>query len=56
MIILFVKLLKYIAIIYIVRLVLTHNLFIDHLKISVKLLGLDIEVSSKEKSTTSSKD
>ena len=42
--------------IYIIKLVLKHNLFIHHLKIKVKFLGLDIEVKSKEKSAPSSQD
>ena len=42
---------KYISIIYVINLILKHNLFINHLKIKVNLLGLDIEVNSKEKST-----
>ncbi|MFR1926644.1 MAG: hypothetical protein ACLS2V_11610 [Clostridium paraputrificum] len=37
------------AVIYIIRLVLKHNLFISKLRIKVKFLGLDIEISSKEK-------
>ncbi|MEQ8156705.1 MAG: hypothetical protein ABRQ25_17825 [Clostridiaceae bacterium] len=41
------------SIIYIIRLVLKHNLFINHLKITVKFIGLDIEIKSKEKSTPS---
>ena len=47
---------KCIAIIYIIRLVLKHNLFIHHLKIKIKFLGLYIEVKSKEKSAPSSQD
>ena len=47
---------KYISIIYVIRLVLNHNLFIDYLKIKIKFLGLDIEVKSKEKSAPSRKD
>jgi len=42
--------------IYIIKLVLKHNLFIHYLKIKVKFLGLDIEVKSKEKSAPSSQD
>ncbi len=41
------------SIIYIIRLVLKHNLFIYNLKIKIKFLSLDIEVKSKEKSTPS---
>lgn len=42
--------------IYIIRLVLKHNLFIYYLKISVKFIGLDIEIKSKEKSALSFKE
>jgi len=42
--------------IYIIKLVLKHNLFIHYLKIKIKFLGLDIEVKSKEKSAPSSQD
>ena len=42
--------------IYIIRLVLKHNLFIHYLKISVKFIGLDIEIKSKQKDAPSSKD
>lgn len=42
--------------IYIIRLVLKHNLFIHYLKISIKFIGLDIEVKSKQKDAPSSKD
>lgn len=41
------------SIIYVIKLVLKHNLFVYHLKIKIKLLGLDIEVKGKEKSTPS---
>lgn len=47
---------KCISIIYVIKLILKHNLFIYHLKIKVKLLGLDIEVKSKEKSAPSDQD
>ncbi|WP_162484842.1 hypothetical protein [Clostridium scatologenes] len=47
---------KCVSIIYIIRLVLQHNLFVYNLKIKIKFLGLDIEVKSKEKSAPSSKD
>ncbi|MGG7141982.1 hypothetical protein ACQPVP_00745 [Clostridium nigeriense] len=47
---------KCISIIYVIRLILKHNLFIHHLKIKIKILGLDIEVKSKEKSAPSRKD
>jgi len=42
--------------IYIIRLVLKHNLFVHHLKIKIKFLGIDIEVKSKEKSAPSNQD
>jgi len=42
--------------IYIIRLVLKHNLFIYYLKISFKFIGLDIEIKSKEKSAPSNED
>jgi len=42
--------------IYIIRLVLKHNLFIHYLKISVKFIGVDIEIKSKEKSAPSFKE
>lgn len=42
--------------IYIIKIVLDHNLFIHHLKIKIKFLGLDLEVKSKEKSAPSIKD
>ncbi len=45
----FDTLIKCISTIYVIRLVLNHNLFIHHLKIKIKFLGLDIEVKSKEK-------
>jgi len=47
---------KCISVIYVIRLILKHNLFIHHLKIKSKFLGLDIEVKSKEKSAPSRKD
>lgn len=52
----FDTLIKCISIIYVIRLVLNHNLFIHHLKIKIKLLSLDIEVKSKEKSAPSCKE
>ncbi|WPC44856.1 hypothetical protein [Clostridium sp. JS66] len=47
---------KCVSIVYVIKLVLKHNLFIYHLKIKIKFLGLDIEVKSKEKSAPSSQD
>ena len=44
------------SIVYVIKLVLKHNLFIHHLKIKVNFLGLDIEVRSKEKSAPSRKE
>lgn len=49
-------LLKCASIIYVVNLVLRHNLFVHYIKIKIKFLGLDIEVKSKEKSAPSRKD
>jgi len=42
--------------IYIIRLVLKHNLFISKLIIEIKFLGIHIEINSKEKSAPSSQD
>ena len=39
--------------VYIVKLVLKHNLFVHYLKISVKFIGLDIEIKSKQKDAPS---
>ncbi|EQB89532.1 hypothetical protein M918_20070 [Clostridium sp. BL8] len=47
---------KSIVIVYIIKMILKHNLFISTLKIKVKLLGLDIEISSKEKKHPSDKE
>ncbi|WP_164917142.1 hypothetical protein [Clostridium sp. JN-9] len=47
---------KSLVAIYIIRLVLKHNLFIHYLKISVKFIGLDIEIRSKQKDAPSNKD
>jgi hypothetical protein len=52
----FDTLIKCISIIYVIRLILKHNIFIHHLKIKIKFLGLDIEVKGKEKSAPSHKD
>ena len=41
---------------YINRLFLNLNLFIHYLKISVKFIGLDIEIKSKQKDAPSSQD
>ena len=47
---------KNFVVIYIIRLVLKHNLFVHYLKISVKFIGLDIEIKSKQKDAPSRKD
>ncbi|MGL4773563.1 MAG: hypothetical protein ACRC2K_08380 [Clostridium sp.] len=47
---------KSIVSIYLVKLVLKNNLFINYLKISIKFIGLDIEIKSKEKSAPSTKE
>ena len=47
---------KSFVVIYIIRLVLKHNLFIHYLKISVKFIGLDIEIKSKQKDAQSLQD
>ena len=52
----FDTLIKGISVIYVIRLILKHNLFIHHIKIKIKFLGLDIEVKSKEKSAPSNED
>jgi hypothetical protein len=49
-------LIKSFSTIYIIRLILKHNLFINYLKIKVKFIGLDIEIRSKQKSTPSAKE
>lgn len=43
-------------VIYIIRLVLKHNLFVHYVKISVKFIGLDIEIKSKQKDAPSNED
>jgi hypothetical protein len=47
---------KCLSIVYVIKLILKHNLFIYHLKVKIKFLGLDIEVKGKEKSAPSSKE
>ncbi|GAA0778964.1 hypothetical protein GCM10008908_36710 [Clostridium subterminale] len=47
---------KCMSVIYVIRLILKYNLFIHHLKIKIKFLGLDIKVKSKEKSAPSCKE
>ncbi|OSA93878.1 hypothetical protein B2H85_18545 [Clostridium botulinum] len=49
-------LIKGVFVVYIISLILKHNLFISTIKIKVRFLGLDIEVDSKEKKHPSSKD
>ena len=44
---------KSIVALYIIKLVLKHNLFVHYLKISVKFIGLDIEIKSKQKDAPS---
>ena len=44
---------KSFVVIYIIRLVLKHNLFVHYLKISVKFIDLDIEIKSKQKDAPS---
>lgn len=52
---LFLLILSFVTI-YIVRLILNNNLFIHYLKITIKFVGLDIEIKSKEKSAPSDKE
>ena len=52
----FVLIIKRFVVIYIIRLILKHNIFIHSLKISVKFIGLDIEVRNKQKDAKSSQD
>ena len=47
---------KSFVVFYLIRLVLKHNLFFNYLKISVKIIGLDIEIKSKQKDAPSSQD
>ncbi|EQB87379.1 hypothetical protein M918_09385 [Clostridium sp. BL8] len=47
---------KSIVVLYLIKMILKHNLFISTIRIKVKFLGLDIEIKSKEKNTPSSKD
>jgi hypothetical protein len=47
---------KSFVVIYIIRLVLKNNLFVHYIKISVKFIGLDIEIKSKQKDAPSRKD
>ncbi|WP_251859526.1 hypothetical protein [Clostridium sp. Marseille-Q2269] len=49
-------LIKGTIVVYIIRLILKHNLFISTIKIKIRFLGLDIEVNSKEKKHPSCKD
>jgi len=46
---------KSLTVLYIVRLVLKHNLFVSNLIIEIKFLGIHIEINSKEKSAPSDK-
>lgn len=47
---------KSLATLYIIRLVLKHNLFISKLIVKIKFLGIHIEVDGKEKKHPSGKD
>ncbi|VYU33412.1 Uncharacterised protein [Clostridium tertium] len=47
---------KSLVAIYIIRLVLKHNLFISKLIIKIKFIGLYIELNSKEKKHPSAKE
>jgi len=47
---------KGLIVIWIINMILKHNLFISTLKVKVKFLGLDIVVNSKEKKHPSSQD
>ncbi|EPY2293932.1 hypothetical protein ACTQ4P_14965 [Clostridium sporogenes] len=49
-------LIKGVFVVYIINLILKHNLLISNIKIKVRFLGLDIEVDRKEKKHPSSKD
>ena len=46
---------KGLIVIWIINMILKHNLFISTLKVKVKFLGLDIVVNSKEKKHPSRK-
>lgn len=45
-----------IIIVYIIKTVLKHNLFISKVKIKIKFLGLDIEIHNKKKKHPSRND
>lgn len=45
-----------IIIVYIIKTVLKHNLFISKIKIKIKFLGLDIEIHNKKKKHPSRND
>lgn len=47
---------KSVVTVYVIRLILEHNLFVHYLKISIKFIGLDIEIKSKQKDAPSSQD
>ena len=47
---------KSLFVIYIIKLILKHNLFISKLIIKIKFLGIYIELNSKEKKHPSAKD
>jgi hypothetical protein len=52
---LFLLILSFVSI-YVIKLILNNNLFIHYLKITIKFVGLDIEIKSKEKSAPSDKE
>lgn len=43
------SIIKDICVINIIRLIIKNNLFVSHIKIKLKFLGLDMEMESKEK-------
>ncbi|MEW8956807.1 MAG: hypothetical protein AB2369_09765 [Clostridium sp.] len=45
-----------IMVIVLIKMVLKNNVFFNYLRIKIKILGLDIEIRSKEKSTPSDQD
>ena len=45
-----------IVIVYIIRLLLKHNIFINYFKISAKFNGLDIEIKTEQKDAPSSQE
>ena len=43
-------------IIYIIKLILKHNVFISNIKLNIKFIGLNLEIQSKEKKHPSNQD